>query len=265
MASKKAIQASETIDVNFIEITEKTGCEVSVVAVSDTVVEIVDEAMRSLDEITVDVLLERDKIGTSSYILGGLLNEAKKQIVSHGEWLVYLEETVKIPKRTAQRLMQVARGYTDASALTFLGETKALALLKLPKNKRGEFENAAHVTKGGVVKSVGEMTSREFEEAVRKHLGTSTESSETSGKSAKNVPTKRSTSPTQDVSQKLASKVAHIQKSIKSLAKCLSKLEKEQSEFFFRTTSEIVDICDDAVRLFSGLEDDFASRAEINM
>ena len=87
-------------------------------------------------------------------------------MLTHGEWLSWLEDRVEFTERTAQRFMRLAREWRNPTALSDLGATKALTLLALPPEERDVFIEEVHVV-NGEEKSVSDMTSRELEQAVK--------------------------------------------------------------------------------------------------
>ena len=83
-----------------------------------------------------------------------------------GEWLPWLTERVEFSERQAQRFMKLAQEWSNPTALSDLGATKALALLALPPEERQKFLSGNHIV-DGEEKSVIDMTSRELEKAVK--------------------------------------------------------------------------------------------------
>ena len=76
--------------------------------------------VRDIEVITTEILEAQKTGGEAILTIGRGLIEAKS-LLSHGEWLDWLEDKVEIKVRGAQRLMQLAQTYSDASALTHLG------------------------------------------------------------------------------------------------------------------------------------------------
>lgn len=129
-----------------------------------------ENEQRDIDTITAKLLSYKDKFGESAYMIGKLLLEAKGQLKENALWLDWLACRVDIPARTAQRFMRLAKGYPDPTALSDLGMTKALALLGLPEDEREAFIEETHDV-NGAEKTVGEMSSRELEKAVKERKG----------------------------------------------------------------------------------------------
>ena len=98
---------------------------------------------RNIDTITAEIQFYKQQAGVSILEIGKRLTEAKAQL-EHGEWLDWLENSVGINKRAAQRFMQLAAEYANASTLTHLGYSKVLALLAVPAEEREEFAEAVH-------------------------------------------------------------------------------------------------------------------------
>ena len=120
---------------------------------------------RSIETITTEILQMKEDAGNAIIGIGQRLIEAKAML-SHGEWLPWLTEQVELTERAAQRFMRIAREWTNPTALSDLGATKALTLLALPADERDKFMAENHIV-DGEEKSVIDMTSRELEKAIR--------------------------------------------------------------------------------------------------
>ena len=124
-----------------------------------------ETSQRDINEITADIMFHKKQVELSFIEIGKLLIEAKEQ-VPHGEWGAWLQEKVDFSETTARRFIRLAKEYTNQSAVTDLGFSKALSLLALPESERNDFIEDTHIV-NGVEKSVIEMTSREVENIVR--------------------------------------------------------------------------------------------------
>jgi len=122
-------------------------------------------AERDIETITSEIIRLKQDAGNAILGIGQRLNEAKT-LLSDGEWLPWLTERVDFSPRTAQRFMRLAREWSDATALSHLGATKALTLLALPPEERDSFMAENHIV-DGEEKTVIDMTSRELEKAIR--------------------------------------------------------------------------------------------------
>lgn len=123
------------------------------------------DTVRDIDTITGEIL-EAKRVGGEAIItIGQRLIEAKAML-EHGEWLPWLEEKVEFSVSAANRFMKLAREWTNSSALTNLGATKALQLLALPESERKEFLSETHQV-NGEEKTVIDMTSRELAKAIK--------------------------------------------------------------------------------------------------
>lgn len=120
---------------------------------------------RDIETITSEILQLKQDAGSAILGIGQRLIEAKAML-SHGEWLPWLTERVEFSERTATRFMRLAREWTNQTALTDLGATKALTLLALPPEERETFMMENHIV-DGEEKTVIDMTSRELEKAIR--------------------------------------------------------------------------------------------------
>lgn len=105
------------------------------------------------------------KAGGAAYLRMGKTLIALKAKLPHGEWLSWLEE-VNLNERGAQRMMKLAREFSNPTALSDLGATKAMTLLLLPPEEREAFVAETHLV-DGEEKTVIDMTSRELEKAIR--------------------------------------------------------------------------------------------------
>ena len=113
---------------------------------------------RTIETITGEILDAQRRGGEAILDIGKGLLEAKGML-SHGEWLPWLNEQIGYSERLAQRFMRLAKEYTsNPTALSDLGATKALALLALPAEEREQFV-AEH--------NVVDMTSRQLQQAIK--------------------------------------------------------------------------------------------------
>lgn len=105
--------------------------------------------------------------GEAAINAGKGLIEAKQKL-KHGEWGDWLAENFGLSVRQAQRLMTLARNYGDSNAtlVSHLGPSKALALLALPESERDTFVSEPHFV-DGEEKTVIDMSVREMEKAIR--------------------------------------------------------------------------------------------------
>lgn len=115
-----------------------------------------DEA-RSIEVITGEIVELKKQAGEAILEIGRRLIEAK-DMLSHGEWQVWLEERVEFSERSAQRFMRLAREWSNPTALSDLGATKALALLALPPEERESFLQENNVI---------DMSARQLEQAIK--------------------------------------------------------------------------------------------------
>lgn len=121
--------------------------------------------VRDIETITAEILTLKQNAGDAIIGIGQRLIEAK-EMLPHGSWLPWLEDQVEFSVSAANRFMRLAREWTNSSALTNLGATKALTLLALPPEEREQFILEHHMV-NGEDKTVIDMTSRELEQAIR--------------------------------------------------------------------------------------------------
>lgn len=123
------------------------------------------DTVRDIDTITGEIL-EAKRVGGEAIItIGQRLIEAKAML-EHGEWLPWLNDRVELSERQAQRFMRLTSEWSNPTALSDLGATKALQLLALPESEREEFLSETHQV-NGEEKTVIDMTSRELERAIK--------------------------------------------------------------------------------------------------
>lgn len=120
---------------------------------------------RDIEVITSEIIQLKQDAGNAILGIGQRLIEAK-EVLPHGEWLPWLEEKAEFSVSAANRFMRLAREWTNSSALTNLGATKALTLLALPPEERETFMAENHIV-NGEEKTVIDMTSRELEMAIK--------------------------------------------------------------------------------------------------
>lgn len=114
-------------------------------------------AERTIEAVTTELLDAKRRGGEAILTIGRCLMEAK-EMLPHGEWLPWLNERVELSERAAQRFMRLAREWSNPTALSDLGATKALTLLALPAEEREQFL-ADH--------NVIDMSARQLEQAIR--------------------------------------------------------------------------------------------------
>nr|WP_325213183.1 DUF3102 domain-containing protein [uncultured Oscillibacter sp.] len=120
---------------------------------------------RDIEVITAEIIQLKQDAGSAILGIGDRLIEAKAML-SHGEWLPWLEDRVEFSVRTANNFMRLSREWRNSQALANLGATKALTLLALPPDERETFMAENHLV-DGAEKTVIDMTSRELEKAIR--------------------------------------------------------------------------------------------------
>ena len=120
---------------------------------------------RTIETITDEILELKQTAGEAILEIGNRLIEAQSML-SHGEWLTWLTERVEFSPRTAQRFMRLSREWSNATALSHFGATKALALLALPADEREQFMTETHQV-DGQEKTIIDMSARQLEQAIK--------------------------------------------------------------------------------------------------
>lgn len=175
-------------------------------------------AVRTIEVITGDILRYKNQAGDAILSIGACLNEAKA-ILTHGEWLPWLTEQVEFSERTAQRFMRLANEWTNPTALSDLGASKALSLLALPAEDRAAFIEAPHEV-NGKEKLVIDMTSRELEQAIKDKKAAEEKASGL--QEALDIQKKLTADKLAEAKEEVASKdaaVAQLQKELETLKK----------------------------------------------
>lgn len=112
---------------------------------------------RTIETVTGEILDLKREAGEAILDIGARLIEAKGML-SHGEWLPWLNERVELSERTAQKFMKLAREWSNPNTLADLGASKALMLLAVPAEERDSFV-AEH--------NVIDMSARQLEQAIK--------------------------------------------------------------------------------------------------
>lgn len=125
--------------------------------------------VQRVEMITTEILQHKRQVVHSFIQIGLLLDEARGRLKKEGQWLYWLKNSVDISPRMAQRYIQVAQAFPDATAMSHLGMTKALALLALPEAQRENFINELHEV-NGKQKTVSNMSVRELHRAIHEKM-----------------------------------------------------------------------------------------------
>ena len=112
---------------------------------------------RTIEAITGEILDAKRAGGEAILTIGRCLIEAK-EMLPHGEWKDWLADRVEFSERAAQRFLRLAREWSNPTALSELGATKALTLLALPAEERERFMEDNNVI---------DMTTRQLEQAIK--------------------------------------------------------------------------------------------------
>lgn len=112
---------------------------------------------RTIEVITDEILDAKRAGGEAILTIGRCLIEAK-DMLPHGEWTNWLVDRVEFSERSAQRIMRLAREWSNPTALSDLGVTKAFTLLALPTEERERFMGDNNVI---------DMTTRQLEQAIK--------------------------------------------------------------------------------------------------
>lgn len=133
---------------------------------------------RRVEEITTEILQQKGYVVCSFIRIGQLLDEAKGRLKKEGQWLRWLEASVDISVRMAQRYIQLAKAFPDATSVSHLGMTKALALLALPEGQREDFINEPHEV-NGKQKLIDNMSVREVRHTIQEQIKSAQDTQET--------------------------------------------------------------------------------------
>ena len=128
-------------------------------------VDVGQPAPRTIDTITAEINFYKQQTAQNIIEIGRRLIEAKQKL-PHGEWTVWLRDSVEFSQRTASNLMNIAMQYSNSQPVANLSYTKLVALLQVPDAEREDFLAKKHVV-NGEEKTVDEMSKREFEAVVK--------------------------------------------------------------------------------------------------
>lgn len=193
---------------------------------------------RPLEVIEEEISLKMNTLTLNYIDVGGLLNEAKEQLgVEKFKYWVY--NRIHIRLREAQRYIQVAEAYKDdPSLVTPLGITKALALLKIPDDKREAFINKSHEVADGHQKTVYDMSVKELNRIIKKEM----EPKNNDGTSLDEEPKRK----------KILSGIKSAQKNLNSILSYLEQYKEplddaEKFRSIIRSLSETVNKCEELI------------------
>lgn len=225
---------------------------------------------RDINTITAEIRTIKEQAARMllcSYVeLGRRLTEAK-ELLPHGEWGSWLRDEVEFSQSTANNLMNIYEEYgseqeslfgeTNSQALGNLTYTKAVSLLKVPKEEREEFVIEHHAA---------ELSTRELDrlikerdEALKAQAEAERERSETAEEleelnhnyAALTVVTKE-LRDTADTAEKAAEKERQEkmarERELKAAQGKLQSLEKENKELRERPVEVAVQIDEEAVK-----------------
>lgn len=96
------------------------------------------EATRDIAAVTCEILHLKQELARNIVDIGLRLIEAK-EMLSHGEWLPWLEAQAQFSEKTAQNYMRVAREFPNPQLVADLGARKAPAPLELSPSERESF------------------------------------------------------------------------------------------------------------------------------
>lgn len=120
----------------------------------------------NVEQLTGEIIMLKRQTAMNIIEIGRRLIKVKQQL-AHGQWGIWLRDTVEFSQQTANRFMQVASEFENSSAVLNLNPTKVYSLLELPADQREEFAAAEHTLPSGEVKTVVDMTTRELQQVIR--------------------------------------------------------------------------------------------------
>lgn len=120
---------------------------------------------RTIADVTAEIRFYKAQTAQGIIEIGKRLLEAKSML-DHGQWLPWLREQAQFSVKAAQRYMQLATEYSNATPVSYLPYSKLLALLAVPAEEREEFIEVPHEV-SGEQKTVAEMSRRELEQVIR--------------------------------------------------------------------------------------------------
>jgi len=112
---------------------------------------------QNIESITTEIKMLKQQTAQNIIEIGKRLIKAK-EMLSHGEWLPWLEKEVDFTRQTASRFMQVAEEFGNGTSMYHLSTGHLFALLSLPAPEREDFVEENNVE---------DMTQRELRAAIK--------------------------------------------------------------------------------------------------
>lgn len=121
-----------------------------------------------LTVITAEINSFKQVAGQAVFEIGKRLKHVKENDLTHGEWFQYLE-TVDIPTRTAQAMMQAFERFGNTQSTAHLPTGKIFEMLSLPSSVDTEaFVETPHIIPStGEEKTVDDMTQLQLREVTK--------------------------------------------------------------------------------------------------
>lgn len=122
------------------------------------------ELSTNLNEIELEIKWHKENAGRSIWEIGRRLNHVKENDLVHGQFIDWVENTLKMDRRVANKFMKIVDELPNDSTFSHLGTSALYLISTMPKEEREK----EHTLESGETKTPDEMTVRELQELKKK-------------------------------------------------------------------------------------------------
>ena len=120
----------------------------------------------SIIQLKSEVIILSEQMASNIIEIGKRL-AAIKEMLAHGEWDSWVEKNLPFSRQWASKYIKAFRELGNVNSSLHLSHKKLFMLLDVPAEEREVFISKPHELYSGKVKTVDEMTTREFQEAIK--------------------------------------------------------------------------------------------------